>query len=60
MYFEAFNCGHCAETHYHLTIPTEECVEISRQEIVVEFDRESLERLMENIQRQLLHTPVKE
>ncbi len=59
MQFESFKCECCDKTHYHLSVSTDDCVEVSRQEVVLEFDRESLEKLMENIQRQLLHTPIR-
>jgi len=57
MQFENFLCDECDLTHYHITVSTEEC-NVSRQEITIELDRDGMENLMEEIQRQLLQTPV--
>ena len=54
-----FKCGDCDKTHYHITVSTEQCAEVTRQLITIELDRDGIENLMEEIQRQLLQTPVK-
>ena len=53
-----FKCDECDKTHYYITVPTEECVEVSRQGVTFELDRDGMEHLMEEIQRQLIQTPV--
>jgi hypothetical protein len=53
-----FKCGECDETHYHISVSTEECVSVTRQEVTIELDRNGMEYLMEEIQRQLIQTPV--
>jgi len=53
-----FKCDEYDKTHYHIAISTEQCALVSRQEIVIELDREGMEYLMEDIQRQLIATPV--
>ena len=53
-----FKCEDCDKTHYHIAVSTEMCALVSRQEIIIELDRDGMEYLMEDIQRQLIATPV--
>ena len=53
-----FKCGECDKTHYHITVSTEQCADVSRQSVTIELDRDGMEYLMEDIQRQLIATPV--
>ena len=59
MQLDNFQCECCDETLYQITVSTEQCAEVTRQSITIELDRDEMENLMEEIQRQLIKTPVR-